>query len=99
MSISYHSGYKSPDSVPFSHFVSPMREAGEAVNWIFAGAFGFAGKLARAVHVKMRARASMRALAHLEDHELADIGIHRSEIAYLAHRVAEDPTFDHRKVY
>jgi uncharacterized protein YjiS (DUF1127 family) len=40
-------------------------------------------------------RASM-ALAGLNDHTLADIGIHRSQIPVLARRVAEHPDIDPR---
>jgi len=36
------------------------------------------------------------ALAGLNDHTLADIGIHRSQIPALAHRVAEHPDIDPR---
>jgi uncharacterized protein YjiS (DUF1127 family) len=40
-------------------------------------------------------RAAM-ALAGLNDHTLADIGIHRSQIPVLAHRFAEHPDIDPR---
>jgi uncharacterized protein YjiS (DUF1127 family) len=36
------------------------------------------------------------ALAGLNDHTLADIGIHRSQIPVLARRVAEHPDIDPR---
>ena len=98
MSSTYQSGHRGTESqdVPFGHFVSPMSHMGEAVYTAFAEISGVAGKIARAIHRKLRERASIQALSNLDDHQLADIGISRSDIHYLARRVAENPGFDHR---
>ena len=99
MSTTYSGGHKGTNNVPFGHFVSPMNTVGEAVYTAFSEASAVAGKVAKAIHAKLRARASIKALSDLDDHQLADIGIHRSDIAYLARRVAENPGFDHRSAF
>ena len=86
-------------SVPFGHFVSPMAFLGEAVYTAFAAVASFAGEAARATSVKWHERRSVQALSRLDDRQLADIGIHRSDIHYLARRTAEDPRFDYRLFY
>ena len=98
MSTMNHSGHRGTGThdVPFGHFVSPMSHMGEAVYTAFAETSGLVGRIARAVQMKLRERATIQALTNLDEHQLADIGISCSEICYLARRLAKDPGFDHR---
>ena len=82
--------------VPFSEFTDAFKTAGDAIFEAFAGAYHFAARAAETVAEKSREVKTARALSELSDHTLRDIGVHRSEIRYVAQQVAKDPNFDPR---
>jgi uncharacterized protein YjiS (DUF1127 family) len=75
-----------------AHFV------GEAVYAAVDSAARAVGRSFRATVVKVRERQSVQTLSGLSDHTLRDIGVSRSEIAYLARVVAERPGINYRRV-
>lgn len=55
-------------------------------------------KAAHAVQTAMTERTTVKQLSALEDHILADIGVHRSQIREVARKMTETPGLDHRTV-
>ena len=82
--------------VPFSHLVEPTRFVGEALYEITDAVVRAAKRAGAAMVKRVRTRKTVTELSSLNDHILNDIGIDRSEIGWLAHRVAEQPHVDYR---
>ncbi len=82
--------------VPFAEFTAPMSFVGKAVYTAVEAAARLVGQAFRATKVKVRERAAINGLAALDDRTLKDIGVRRSEICFLAHKVAENPGVDYR---
>ena len=88
---------------PASRNQQPLQSA---ANEPFAKAQGIAGEaivsmIRDAVHrfvVSRRERKALGTLRGLDDRQLADIGVSRSEIPHIARTVAEYPTMDYRTV-
>jgi uncharacterized protein YjiS (DUF1127 family) len=85
-------------SVPFAEFVAPMSHIGEAVYTAIEGTAGLVGQAFRTAKVKARARKQVNVLSGLDDRTLKDIGVRRSEIRYVARKVAENPGLDYRVI-
>ena len=82
--------------VPFAEFVQPTYFVGEAFYNASEAIARAAARTFRAAMIKSRARSSAEELSALSDHTLKDIGVERSQIKYLARRVAENPNVDYR---
>jgi uncharacterized protein YjiS (DUF1127 family) len=77
-----------PVRVPFAEFVEPFLYVGEEIVRLgFAMVRGIFSAT-RAVNRWRNQRATIKALQGLEDHRLDDIGVHREDIAKLAHKLA-----------
>lgn len=83
-------------NVPFADLVAPKTFFSEAIYTAIETATGFVGQAFRALKVKARERSAVTAVSNLDDRTLKDIGIRRSEIRYLARKVAENPGVDYR---
>lgn len=80
----------------FAELVAPLGFIGEAV---YAGVAGVGRKFARtfrAIEVTVREHKAVACLSELDDRTLKDIGVQRSEIRYLAHRVARAKGIDYK---
>ena len=82
--------------VPFEEFVEPTRFVGEAFYSASEAIAQAATRVFKEAVVSSRERTSVKELSALSDHTLKDIGVDRSEIRYLARRVAENPQADYR---
>lgn len=80
-------------SVPFYEFVAPTLYVGEAVATVFTAAYRKVENGVAAINRWRWERTTRRALANLDNATLADIGVARSEIAAVARKAAENPTY------
>lgn len=83
-------------NVPFAEFVAPITFVGETVYTAIEASAKAVGQAFRAAKVKVRERSAIATLAELDDLTLKDIGVRRSEIRFLARKVAENPGVDYR---
>ncbi len=84
--------------LPFAEVLAPMWYFGEAIyTGLEAVAMAVAAG-ARWIGRRWRAHRSVAVLSVLNDHMLKDIGLYRSEIRYLAHKIAENPDMDYRMI-
>jgi uncharacterized protein YjiS (DUF1127 family) len=98
MSYNNYAHYRTQNriNVPFAEFVAPFAFVGEAVYTAANAGARVVGKAFRAAMAKVRERAAVATLSNLDDRILKDIGVRRSEIHFLARRVAENPGVDYR---
>ena len=82
--------------VPFAEFTDSFKAAGEAAYEAFDATKRFFESVAETAVRRHRERVTFEELSGLADHVLRDIGVSRSEIGYIAKRVAADPDYDHR---
>jgi uncharacterized protein YjiS (DUF1127 family) len=98
MRYRYHADYRVHESANahFADLVAPMTFVGEAVHTAVEAAAGLVGQAFRAAKAKARERSAVNALSELDDGTLKDIGIPRSEIRYVARKLAENSGVDYR---
>ena len=83
-------------SVPFAEYTESFRTMGEAVYDAFDIMVEVVVRVGRAASTKMQERKAANMVSELSDHTLEDIGVHRSEIRYVAARSAANPEVDYR---
>ena len=98
MSYTSHIGRysHSAGSVPFSAYTDSFKVLGEAVHEAASAVAHAVARAIEAARTKAAERATVQSLREVSDETLKDIGIHRSEIRYLARRVSENPGMDYR---
>jgi uncharacterized protein YjiS (DUF1127 family) len=79
--------------VPFYDFVAPTLYVGEALATVLSAAYETATRGVTAFNRWRWERETRNALANLDDATLADVGVARSEIAAVARKAAENPTY------
>jgi uncharacterized protein YjiS (DUF1127 family) len=82
----------------FADLVAPLNFVGEAVYTAVEAAAGLVGRAFRAAKAKARERSAVNSLSGLDDETLKDIGIGRSEIRYVARKLAADSGVDYRSM-
>lgn len=80
-------------NVPFYDFVAPNLYAGDAVATVLSAGYKWVLRSVEAFNRWRWERATRDTLASLDDATLADIGVSRSEIAAVARKAAENPTY------
>jgi uncharacterized protein YjiS (DUF1127 family) len=76
---------------------SPFDRAGEIFDASVLATVRMIGKAVRSAHAQYVERRTAAALSRLDDRILQDIGVNRSEIRYIARRLAENPGRDYGK--
>ncbi len=94
---SYHDQRRySPSGVPFAEFTESFRTTGETIYDAMDSFSRFVSRAVRAAGAKMREYRTVQVVSGLSDQTLKDIGVQRSEIRYIARRVASNPGVDYR---
>lgn len=87
MSYRYFVGYR-----PHRPYAMPFSQAADAV-------VGFVARAVRAARSRARENSAISILSDLDDRTLRDIGIPRSEIRPIAHKMSENPEIDYRVMW
>ena len=94
---SYYEHHRRFASVPpFVKFTESFGETSETAYDVFDTFGRFISRAVRDAGTKMREYKSVKAVSGLSDEVLKDIGVQRSEIRYVARRVAENPGLNYR---
>ena len=92
----YHGFHVADHGVPFAEFTAPFKTTGEAVYDAAASVGGAAVKVFKAAVAKYHEVQTVNALSELSERTLQDIGVHPSDIHFVAKKVAQDPNYNHR---